>query len=317
MKPDNLVILITPRTETDVAEQVRRLAPGAEVFGPDELQRRPEIIEQADIVYGRLDPGLFPRALKLKWLQATSAGVEWTQRPEVLAHPAVITNARVHASQVSEQAFGLLLMLIRRLHQAVLQQQKRQWATPPGPLLTLAGRTLCILGLGVIGRQCARLGKALNMRVIGLRRRQEKLPDVDLLLPPEKLHDALSQADVVINLLPGSRQMAGLLGRREFQAMRPGAMLINAGRGVTVDTAALLKALDSGRLAGAGLDVLDPEPLPADHPLWGHPNVIITAHYAGNVSDYFRLTDGVFLENLKRFLAGEPLNYVVDKHLGY
>jgi phosphoglycerate dehydrogenase-like enzyme len=313
----NPVILITAATETDVAQQVRRLAPGAKVFGPDELQRQPEIFEQADIIYGRLDPELFPRAGRLKWLQATSAGVEWTQRAEVLAHPAVITNARVHAGQVSEQAFGLLLMLIRRLHQAVLQQQRRQWATPPGALLSLDGRTLCILGLGVIGRQCARLGKALGMRVIGLRRSQGSIPDVDQVLPPEELHQALGQADVVINLLPGARQMAGFLGRREFEAMREGAMLINVGRGVTVDTAALLEALESGRLGGAGLDVIDPEPLPADHPLWGHPNVIITAHYAGNVGDYFRLTDRVFLENLERFLAGQPLNYVVDKRLGY
>lgn len=312
------VIFISVSTGTDIVDKVKTICPQAKVLRADDLSHRPELIGEIEIVYGRLDPALFPKAKSLQWVHSTSAGVEWAQRPEVVSHPAVITNSRIHAAHVSEHAFGLLLMLVRRLSQMVLNQREHLWKGPAEEPVSLAGRTLCILGLGVIGRQCARLGKAFGMRVIGVRRRVTAAShDVDEMLPPEKLDEALAKSDVVINLLPGSSHLAGIIGRRQFEVMRPGCLFINVGRGVTVDTAAMVEALRAGRLGGAGLDVTDPEPLPKDHPLWDMPNVVITPHYAGNVHNYFELTDQVFLKNLRHFLAGQPLESVIDKQMGY
>ena len=222
-------------------------------------------------------PGLWPEARSLRWLQTRQAGVEWLARtPGAAAHPAVITNVHIHAAAVSEHLWAMCLALTRRLGSAILQQEKQAWDRDSlvRGISTLEGKTACILGLGVIGRRCARLARAFGMRVIGIRR-QPGSTDlepgvVDEVGGPADLLDALARSRVVMAVLPETAATRGLIGRPEMQAMK-GAYLLNAGRGSCLDTDALVEALRAGQVRGAGLDVTDPEPLPQGHPLWAMP----------------------------------------------
>ena len=316
--PRELHILVPTDCSGDVITEIRHLAPHAMVHRNDELQRDPSLLDKLEITYGTLSSRQYAQARNLKWTHSLGAGCEWTQDPAVRDHPVVVTNSRIHAVQISEHLFGLLLMLMRRLQDAVKSQMRHTWDRPESSLLhSLPGKTLCILGLGTIGRRCATLGKAHGMRVIGLRRQAKPTADVDVVLPSEKLDEAISQADVIMNLLPGITSTAKVIGSKQFALMKPSCLLLNAGRGITIDTGALIVALQSGRIAGAGLDVIDPEPLPPESPLWDMPNVIITGHYSGSIDTYFQQAAEVFLRNLRHYLAGEPLEFVVDKTTGY
>jgi len=318
MGGEELTILVSTRHEQDLAEGIRALVPAARLLTREQLEKDAGLIEQVDIVFGGIAPEQFARARRLKWVQTTGAGVAWTQSPHVQAHRAVITNARIHAVQIAEHLFGMLLMLVHHLHGAVRNQQRHLWKYPAdAPVRPLPGRTLCVLGLGVIGRRCAQLGVASGMRVIGVRRHPQPLEGVEEVFGPDRLDEALRRAEVLMNLLPGTAETRKIIGPRELDLLPDGALLLNAGRGSTVDTDALVEALRRAKLAGAGLDVVDPEPLPPEHPLWDLPNVILTSHYSGGVHDYHRQTQRVFLDNLRRFLAGEPLEGVVNKTLGY
>jgi phosphoglycerate dehydrogenase-like enzyme len=181
----------------------------------------------------------------------------------------------------------------------------------------LEGQTLCVLGLGDIGGALARRGRALGMRVLGVRRGGDPSLDVDELFPTERRIEAISQADHVALCLPLTAETRGLVGERELRAMRPTAYVYNVGRGDSIEPRALLQALTQGWIAGAGLDVTSPEPLPTDSPLWEMPNVILGQHTSGSSPrNYDRITD-IFAANLRRYLAGVPLANVVDRARGY
>ena len=317
MNPKDLTILIADPWYygDDLVAAIMKAAPGCRVVSPEQFKLQPDLVNQADIVFGRIDKSLYPGAARLKWHQCPFDGMEWSNCPEVRDHPVVLTNARFHAGSVSEQLFGLLLMLVRGLHLSV--RHAPQWHRPVEQLDTLGGKTLCVLGLGVIGRRCAMLGKAFGMRVIGVNRSGRAAEGVEKVFPPGQLLAALAEAHVVMNLLPLTTQTAGLIGDREFAAMPPGGYFLNAGRGKTVQTDALVRALSGGHLKAAGLDVVDPEPLPPEHPLWTMPNVVVAAHFGGNWPGYRRSANELFVTNLARFLAERELINVVDKQLGY
>jgi phosphoglycerate dehydrogenase-like enzyme len=314
----DLTILITADHQSDLPEKTRQIAPQARIVSREDIQRDPALLGQVRVVYGHVSPEELSAARGLRWLHSAAAGAEWTQRADVQAHPFTVTNSRIHGAQISETLFGMLLMLVRKLHQCYRNQLSHVWGRPDDrDIYSLPGRTLCVLGPGMIGQCCARLGKAHGMRVIAVRRRAGALPDVDAVYAIEQLNEALAQADVVMDLLPGGSGTRTMIGSPQFAAMRAGCLFFNAGRGSTVDTDALVAALRSGHLGGAGLDVVDPEPLPPEHPLWDMPNVILTPHCSGALGDYARLTDEVFLQNLRRFVRNEPLESVVDKQTGY
>jgi phosphoglycerate dehydrogenase-like enzyme len=209
-------------------------------------------------------------------------------------------------------------MLTRNLHRAVLAQEKTVWddASLSKGLSSLAGRTLCVAGLGAIGAQCAAIGRVLGMHVIGIRRRPGTSRAADEVVGPEKRRDAFARSRIIMLLLPDTPDTRAFVGREELSAMQ-GSFLLNAGRGASVDTTALVEALRAGNVRGAGLDVTDPEPLPQSHPLWSMPNVVITPHYAGVHPGYDEEAFDVFLANLGRWVRGEPLENVVDKDAGY
>jgi len=318
MEADSITILICTSTSDDLPERIAAVAPGARVISREQFRADESLIADADVVLGHLDGRFFPPATRLKWVQGTSAGADWLRRNEVPPHPAVLTKACIHAEPISQHLFAMLLMLTRGIDVTHPQQAAGLWKYPgTGCVELLNGKTLCIVGLGTIGRRCAELGEAFGMDVIGVQRNPRPAPHVRAVFGQDRLHDALAQADVVMLLLPLTPRTDGIIGRDAFAAMKDGTYLLNAGRGKTVDTDALMDALRSGKVKAAGLDVTDPEPLGADHPLWRIGRVVITPHYSGSCPDYDRRVEDLFLDNLRRFLAGEPLRHVIDRAEGY
>jgi len=268
-------------------------------------------------------PTFLRAATRLRWVQSTSAGVE---RYVALAglrdnDRIVLTNMQaVHGPTIADHAFAMLLALTRDLPYYLDPAHRGTWNRRGSGSETIAlqDRTLLVVGLGGIGTEVARRGKGFGMRVLATRRSDTPPPSyVDRQATPDKLMELLAEADVVALCVPLTEQTEGMIGTRELGAVKKGAYLINVGRGKVVDTDALVKALESGHLAGACLDVTDPEPLPSYHPLWSMPNVVITPHMSGRSALTHERWNAVFFENIRRFGAGEPLLNVVDKAAGY
>jgi phosphoglycerate dehydrogenase-like enzyme len=316
---DKIVALVDGADDA-LWERLREFSDRLEVVTPARLKDDPGLWPRLEIAYGGLGGGDFARATGLRWFQTAAAGVNGLITPAMRQRGLVITNARgVGAAPITEHMFGMLLLVTRRLAQAWDRQKTREWdGDGLGDRVGLLwGRTLGVLGVGAIGGHSARVGRAFGMRVIGLRRGGGAHPDVERMYTPDTRREFLAACDVVLNTLPLTDATRGFLGAEELAACRPGAILVNTGRGGTVDTDALVAALGSGHLGAACLDVTDPEPLPPDHPLWAAPNVYLTPHYSGSRPDYAAQADAIFLDNLRRYLAGEPPVNVVDKAEGY
>lgn len=300
--------------------ELRAFADRIEIVTPVQVKEQPDLLGQVEIAYGWLGGDQIARATRLRWLQVGSAGVNGLVTPQMQESDLVITNARgVHAAPITEHMFGMLLMVTRRLAQAWDRQKTHEWNGDGlgDQVGLLSGKTVGVLGVGAIGGHSAEVGKAFGMGVVGLRRGGGSHPAVERMYTPDGRAAFLAECDVVLNTLPLTNATRGFLGRAEFAALRPGAILVNTGRGATVDTDALLDALRSGHLGAALLDVTDPEPLPPDHPLWTTENVILTPHYSGSRPDYDQRADAIFLDNLRRYLVGQPLINIVDKREGY
>jgi D-2-hydroxyacid dehydrogenase (NADP+) len=283
--------------------------------GPEEIAVKAARAE----VYlaGHWSDEVWQGAPRLRWVQSWGAGVEWLLTPGFADSPIMLTNAQgVYAIPIAEHVIALMLCFSRGLNHLVRNQEQRQWRH--SRVTELHGSTLGVVGLGGIGAEVARRGKCLGMRVIATRRRPERPSDsADEVRGPEDLPWLLGESDYVAlcaALTPGTRH---LIGAPELAAMKSSAYLINIGRGGLVDEDALVAALESGGIAGAGLDVFAQEPLPTESRLWDLPNAVITPHLAGSSPrSHDRLID-LFCENLRRYLAGEQLLNVVDKAAGY
>jgi phosphoglycerate dehydrogenase-like enzyme len=313
------VILLTTKLSDEQARRLRAAAPAARIVETSELSADPGMATRIEICFPSLPPALWQSAGSLAWLQSDMAGIESVIRAaEAARHPAVITNVHIHGVTIAEHLWGMTLMLTRNLGRAGRLQATGAWnrdAVTEG-LSSLEGRTLCIVGLGAIGERCAAIGRALGMRVIGIRRHPAPSPWAEEVVGPDSRRDAFSRSRVIMIVLPDTPHTRGFVGREELAAMN-GAFLLNAGRGSSVDTDALVEALRNGKVRGAGLDVTDPEPLPAGHPLWAMENVVITPHYAGAHPGYGEEAFDVFLDNLGRWLRGEQLRNIVDRTAGY
>ena len=261
-------------------------------------------------------------ATRLKWVHRCAAGVEEFLTPAFLDRDLILTNSSgVHASNISEHVLGMMLGFARDFPALARAQAKHEWRQQErlGRVFELGGQTLLIIGYGQIGRALATRAKALGMRVFAVRRTLEAEPDgvVERLSPVSDLIGLLSEADHVVNCLPHTRATQGMIDAAMFRAMKPGAYYYNVGRGPTTITADLVAALDQGQLAGAGLDVVDPEPLPADSPLWDHPNVIVTAHTAGATPHMWDRVFEIVEDNVARFQDRKPLRNVIDQQQEY
>lgn len=302
--------------------QIEALAVSHQLLITTDRIRIQQSLDEIEIAVRRFPTDLFAAAPNLRWFQQWGAGADWLLRhPDVAASQLIVTSGSgIHAIPISEHILALILALGRGLHTAIRHQVQHKWQSPTdwGTLFELPGKTMLLIGVGAIGERTAEIATALGMRVIGVRRDPSiGAPGVAAMHPPQALLDLLPEADFVVLTAPLTPETHHLIDARALQAMKPSAYLVNIGRGGTVDEPALIAALRQGRIAGAGLDVVAQEPLPSDSPLWAMPNVIITAHYAGATPHYDERAMPIFLENLRRYLAGEPLQNVVDKTLGY
>ena len=252
-------------------------------------------------------------ARQLRWIQSLSVGVDRLLTDPPAAGVIVTTAGGSMAVAISEHAIGLLLALSRRLPDLLLRQAQGRWdPSVRRDIVSLSGKVLAIVGYGAIGAEIAVRAKAFGMTVIGVRRRPEPDGIADEIAASTELDAVLARADAVAITAPLTDETRGLFDARRFEAMRRGAFLLNVSRGAIVDGAAVAQALASGQLAGAGLDVADPEPPPPGHPLWTAPNLILTPHVAASKSEPAVARHAA--ENVRRFIAGEPLLARHDTH---
>ena len=278
-------------------------------------------IEDADAFFGfGIKPEMIGRARKLRWIQLSSVGVESVLCLELLDGDIVLTNARgATAINISEHVMSLILAFTRTLHNSIKNQINKFWENFRNlPVLEISGDTLGIIGLGSIGLQVAKRAHAFDMRILAVDPTQTEKPDyVESLWKMDRLHDMLGQSDFVAICCPLTPQTKGMMGTPEFRAMKSTAVLVTIGRGQIINQAALVDALQTKAIAGAGLDVTAPEPLPQDSPLWEMDNVIITPHHAGASPKSWERIFNLFCVNLQRFVADEPLTNIVDQTRGY
>jgi phosphoglycerate dehydrogenase-like enzyme len=280
-------------------------------------------LAEADVIVGwQISPEQLDRTSRLRWFHAGSAGVEHLDLRALHKHSVVLTNSRgVSAPNMAEHAIGMMVALARRFPRLMREQASRSWRDEDThrEVRELAGETLLIIGTGEIGSQVASRASAFGMRVEGLRRRAggQIPPNFDRIWSTDELSAALPGADHVVVTLPDTPGTRGLLDATALAACKPGAMIYNIGRGAVIDTPALVAALQSGHLGGAGLDVTEPEPLPADSPLWDLENVLITAHTSGASPRYWERQEALISDNLARYLEGRPLRNLVDYEHAY
>ena len=283
-------------------------------------------LRDAEIIFTiSLRPEQFAATLNLRWIQAPTAAVHQLLFDELVNSDVVVTNSReVHGPVVAEHVMALVFALAKKFPHASAFQQKHIWGqeaiwTDGVPPREIAGATLGLIGVGSIGRRVAQMASVLGMRVIAVREHVEKgNPEgVQEVFAPSALDEMLKQSDYVVLAAPLIAATHGLMNADRFAVMKPEACLINVGRGAQVDEAALIQALRTRRIAGAALDVFEREPLPADSPLWSVENLLITPHTAGLTEKLWQRHYELFSDNLRRYLAQQPLRFVVDKHKGY
>ena len=276
-------------------------------------------VADADAVVGGISRELFPIAKKLKWVQSYRAGVEAYGWPEFQNSDVVLTNCKiVQGPTIGDHALGMLLALTRGLNRFISERSKEEWNRDPEGLTELKDMTAVVIGVGGIGSRIAQRASAFGMSVIGVDPKDiSPSPFVSRIVPPDRLDTVLPLADVVFVAAPHTPQSEHMMGPKQFELMKKGSFFIAVSRGKVYDTPALVKALDSRKLAGAGLDVTDPEPLPKGHALWKFDNVIITPHIASQSPGARKRRIALISDNIARFSRGEPLVNVVDKKKGY
>lgn len=287
-----------------------------------------KVLREVEVMY---TGSVFPspdQAPQLRWIQLDTSGADHLYDTPLWESGAVtITSiAGVSPRPMAEYVMAVVLGFARRLPTAVRMRERCHWPTHRerwelyGPL-RVPGSRMAIVGYGRIGRGIARAARAFDIEVVGVRRGGthdygEEVEGVEV-VTLERLHEALAGADWIVVCAPRTPHTIGLIGTAQFVVMKEGAHLVDVSRGRVVEERALLEALDGGRLAGAALDVFEPEPLPPDSPLWSHPRVVLTPHISGLAYDYEERVRGLFKENLARYLRGEPLFNVIDRRLGY
>ncbi len=313
-------LVFSPPVADDWVEQIATLAPDLKVVNAATVEKALRAIGDADAFCGYITPELLAAARKLRWIQAPRIGLEHYMFPALEQSDVLLTNTRgMLADLVADHAMALVLALARDLPTYMRQQWSQHWETHV-PLIDLPGATMGIIGLGAIGVEVAKRAASFGMRVVAVDpRRTDRPPEVAEIYRPDRLLELLSQADVVVICAPHTRDTEKMIRAEQLRRMKKTAYLVNVGRGPIVDLADLAEALRAGTIAGAGLDVTDPEPLPAEHPLWSLPNALITPHAASECpNDKMEVRKRqMIMENIRRFAVGEQLLNVVDKAAWY
>lgn len=316
-----MYILVTPPVNDRQKQKLLAAAAGHEMVFHVKNAVTQEDLKKADIILGNLnDPKSLSLCENLKWIQLNNAGTEGYCEPGVLPEGALLANSTgAYGLAISEHMIGCLFELRKKLHLYYRNQLAHEWKSE-GFVGVVEGSVVLVIGLGDIGSSFARKMKGLGCTVIGVKRRPGEKPEwVDELYSMDMLERLLPRADVVAMSLPGNPSTYHVLNRERIALLKENAVVINVGRGKAIDTNALSDALYAGKIAGAALDVTDPEPLPADHPIWDAPNALITPHISGGFAlpETLEQIVELFAQNLKRHLAGEALENLVDLTTGY
>jgi len=343
-------LVIHPPVEPERLAKIAEAAGAMTVVNAQDESGARAAIADAEAFFGKLTPDLLASARRLRWVQAPTASLEHYMFPALVEHPCVLTNMRgLYSDIIADHVFGYVLCFARNFHIYIRNQLEARWAPVGGKVadaapaarrgaaagqveqqgfvtgpdhvsavdrshMHLADATLGVVGLGQIGSEIARRGLAFGMRVLAVDPVQATAPPgVAALWRLDRLPDLLRESDFVVIAAPHTPETVKLFRRALFRQMNPTAYLINIGRGAIVDLGDLVAALRAAEIAGAGLDVYETEPLPADHPLWAMPNVILTPHVAGNSPRIAERHLAVLLDNVRRFSRGETLATVVDK----
>ena len=313
-------LMIVP--SLDDAQRARILeaaGPGARLVEATDRARQAAEIADADVLFGRVPNEVFLAARRLRYYQSIGAGVDAILTQDLVRSDVALASEKGGVGiHLAEHAFALLLGLTRGLHTALRDPDYRHRESIRLAQRELYELTMGIAGLGGTGREVAVRALGFGMRVLAVDIEDvPTVPGVAALWKPDRMNDLLAQSDVLVICLPLTKATHHLFSRDLFRRMKPGAILINVTRGAIVHGEDLMAALDQELIGGAGLDVTDPEPLPAGHPLWRHPRVIVTPHTAGGSPRRADRVIDTLCENLRRMRAGQPLTALIDKEKGY
>ena len=321
---DSLVLVLTAPGDKDIPFRPELDQAATTVVG-DSAQDFAGVTNNADIIFNwsgnlALLREMFLMSNRLRWIHSRSAGLEQALFPELIESEVILTNGSgVFSSSLGEFALAAILYFAKDFRRMIRNQVARAWEQ--FDVTMVSGKTLGIIGYGSIGRAIAARARALEMKVVALRRHASQLSEekrpIDRVYGREGLAEMLSQCDYVAVSLPLTEHTRGLIADAEFAVMKKDAVLINVGRGPTIDERALIKALSEKRIRGAALDVFDQEPLPKAHPFYGMENVLLSPHCADHTPDWLDHASRFFLTQLERFRSGQPLFNIVDKKLGY
>ena len=310
-------VLIASQISQEVADMLQDAPPEVEISFLQEGEELRDSLAGVEILYGTIPETIFPAAESVQWVMQPFVGVEGSMYPAFKESAITLINSkRLYGPQLAEHAFALLLSLTRGINTQLDLMREKTWKWLP--CVEVSGMTMGVLGLGGIGRAVAHRAKAFDFHVIAVDPEPMEKPDmVDELGQLDWLPEFLSRCDVLTVCCPITPQTHKLLSHAEFDALPEGSYFINVSRGKVVDEDALIAALKSGKLAGAGLDVTYTEPCPQDNPLWTLPNVILTSHTAGGSQNIAKRAMELFIDNMHKYVNGEPLSNVVDKEKGY
>lgn len=313
------VLVVLPMNESE-KDLLKSKMPEASFLFCKPTEVTEELVKEANIIIGNVSPTMIKGTNKLEWIQLNSAGTDGYCEEGVLPKNALLTNATgAYGLALSEHMLGMVFEIKKKLNLYYINQLNREWKDE-GKVTAIEGSTTLVVGLGDIGGSFAKKMKALGSYTIGIRRTSGLKPEyLDELCTMDELESLLSRADIVALSLPNTKETYHLFNKEMFMHMKKNAIIINVGRGNAICTDDLCEALEEGVIAGAGLDVTDPEPLPSDHKLWNTRGVVITPHVSGayHLEETRERIVKISIENLERFLKGDDLQNIVDFKTGY
>jgi phosphoglycerate dehydrogenase-like enzyme len=314
-------ILVTGLTP-DAVQDLQKSAPRAKIVSVKNEQEAVAQVADADAILGTISPELVRKGKNLKWFQTYSAGVETylhLSTPDLKNSNITVTNCKIiQGPEIADHALAMLLSLTRGLPKIIANRSREEWDPNSYDAIELNGKTAVIIGVGGIGTQIAARVSGFGMTVIGVDPKDIPfMPFVKRVVKPDQINEVIPLADVVFISAPHTPESTGIMGPKQFDLLKKGSYFIAVSRGKLYDMPSLVRALDSKKIAGAGVDVTDPEPLPKGHPLWKFENAIITPHIATRSDQLQSRRMVVLKENINRFVNGQPLLHVVDKEKGY
>jgi phosphoglycerate dehydrogenase-like enzyme len=320
----SLTLLVIADPAALFLKPLSRLQQDIQIVVSDDPEKLKSLAADADAILfadfdGDLLANVLPLANRVRWIHCLWTGVEMILKPKIVAHPAPLTNGRgVFRWPLADWVIAAMLFFAFDLGRVIRQREQGMWK--PFISTSLKGRVLGIVGFGSIGAAAAARARVFGMKIAALRRRPELFESdspPDQTYGPGQLKELMAASDYILVVTPLTAETRGMIGEAEIAAMKPSAVIINIGRGPVIVEAALVRALEAGRIHGAALDVFNTEPLPSEHPFWRMPNVLLSPHTADRVEGFLDPAFESFVENLDRFRKGEPLANVVDKHAGY